>query len=97
LYATSGWLPVSNLMKLVVLAAGAACVWWMMDRTPRGAALALLVGLTGVVGEVSIIAGGGFSYTKPDLWGVPLWLPALYAAGATAIGHAAASAAGKLG
>jgi hypothetical protein len=89
LYAASAWLPVSNGAKLGVLGIGAALLWLALDRTPRGAILALAVATIGTLGEAALIAMGTFWYGRPDVLGVPIWLPALYAAGATALGHAA--------
>jgi hypothetical protein len=89
LYAASAWLPATNAVKLAVLGIGAALLWAAIDRTPRGALLALGVAAVGTVGEILLIAQGSFWYTRPDVLGVPMWLPGLYAAGATALGHVA--------
>ena len=89
LYAASAWLPVSNAGKLGALTAGAAILWLFLDRTRRGVLLACAVAALGTLGESALIAQGAFCYGHPDALGVPMWLPALYAAGATALGHVA--------
>jgi hypothetical protein len=89
LYVASAWLPGTNALKLAVLAAGAALLWWAIDRSRRGALLAIGVAAIGTCGEASLISIGAFWYARPDFLGVPMWLPALYAAGATALGHVA--------
>jgi hypothetical protein len=91
LYAASAWLPGGNTAKLIVLFGGAVLLWGALDRTPRGALLAFGVAVIGTLGEIMLIAQGAFSYARPDVLGVPVWLPMLYAAGATALGHAAAA------
>jgi len=91
LYAASAWLPATNAAKLAVLGAGAALLWLAIDRTPRGLLLALATATVGTLGEAALIAMGAFWYARPDVIGVPMWLPALYAAGATALGHVAAA------
>lgn len=37
-----------------------------------------LTGLLGSTGEVIGISGGAWSYTKPQLFNIPLWLPLLW-------------------
>ena len=91
LYAASAWLPGGNVAKLFVLFAGAASLWGALDRTSRGALLAFGVAVIGTLGEIALIEQGAYSYARPDVLGVPMWLPMLYAAGATALGHAAAA------
>ena len=39
----------------------------------------LLAAVLGPAGEAILSAAGAFSYTHPDLFGIPLWLPALWA------------------
>lgn len=39
----------------------------------------LLAAVLGPAGEAILSAAGAFSYTHPDLIGIPLWLPALWA------------------
>jgi hypothetical protein len=39
----------------------------------------LLAAVLGPAGEAILSAAGAFSYAHPDLIGIPLWLPALWA------------------
>ncbi len=64
-----------------MLAAGLVLAWISRlvlhpsgDRVAAGLALAL----GGPLVEAGLSATGGFHYTRPDLLGVPIWLPALY-------------------
>jgi hypothetical protein len=86
LYAMSGYLPASNAVKLVVLVTGAAALFVWLART--GVALGLAVG-TAVIGplvEAALVHAGLFGYREPDVLGVAMWLPALYACGSIAFG-----------
>jgi hypothetical protein len=44
-------------------------------------AYALAGGLAGPAAEIVIAATGAFNYADPDVAGIPLWLPALWANG----------------
>jgi hypothetical protein len=70
LYAASGYLPASNVVKLVVLTL----------------VLAATTAIVGPLVEASLVRAGFFSYTQPDILGVAMWLPSLYAAGSVAFG-----------
>jgi hypothetical protein len=48
-------------------------------------AFALAAAIAGPAAEAAIHALGAFDYTEPDLLGLPLWLPALWANGGLAI------------
>jgi Protein of unknown function (DUF2878) len=48
-------------------------------------AFALVAAIAGPAAEAAIHALGAFDYTEPDLLGLPLWLPALWANGGLAI------------
>jgi hypothetical protein len=48
-------------------------------------AFALLGAIAGPAAEAAIHAIGAFDYTEPDLLGLPIWLPALWANGGLAI------------
>ncbi|MBI5497123.1 MAG: DUF2878 family protein [Deltaproteobacteria bacterium] len=79
-YAASGW------VQDTALAYGVACVvafmglaWW----TPRDARPALLwhalgAAVMGPVVEATLSGLGLFRYHRPDVLGVPAWLPAIY-------------------
>jgi hypothetical protein len=91
LYACSGFLPVSNLAKLALIGAAAAALWLMLCRSLAAVGIAAIAAAGGVIVEASLVSAGSFWYTTPDVVGVPMWLPALYAAGAFSLGPAGAA------
>jgi hypothetical protein len=89
LYATSAYLPTPNVVKLVVLLAGAAALWWRLDRTRVGAALACVAAVAGPVTEIVLTHFGLFRHLQADVAGIPIWLPALYLASGPSFGQVA--------
>lgn len=89
LYAATGLLAGPSVATTGLLAAAAAAVFACLDRTLAGAAMALVAVVVGPAIEATYVHLGLFEYTRPDLLGVPLWLPALYACGAPVLGQAA--------
>jgi hypothetical protein len=65
---------------LVLLAVRLAFV-----SAPGDWVFALVAAIAGPVVEAAIHATGAFDYTEPDLLGLPVWLPALWANGGLAI------------
>ena len=55
--------------------------------TGLGLLLACTTALTGSAIEAAQIEAGIFSYLAPDRWGIPCWLPCLYACAQVAIGN----------
>jgi hypothetical protein len=86
LYLASGYLPASNAVKLAVLAAGALVLGVSTAPTRVAFGLALVTAIVGPSVEVLLVAAGTFRHLQPDVFGIPAWLPALYAAGAFAFG-----------
>ena len=86
LYVASGFLPVSNPAKLAVLLAGAGALWAATDRTPQTLAVAAAAAVIGPGTEITLVHLGLFAHLQPDVWGIPLWLPALYLASAPGVG-----------
>ena len=89
LYATSAYLPASNTAKLAALAFGAVALWVWLDRSWQGALLAAVTAFTGPFTEFMLWRAGLFRHLQPDAFGVPMWLPALYAASAPSFGQLA--------
>ncbi len=81
LYAMSGYLPVSHGARLVVLLAGAAGLFAWLARTWLAVVLAAMSAVVGPLVEALLVHVGAFAYREPDVLGVALWLPALYACG----------------
>jgi hypothetical protein len=52
---------------------------------PGDWAFALVAAIAGPAVEATIHAAGAFDYTEPDVLGIPIWLPALWANGGLAI------------
>eukprot|EP00850_Spirogloea_muscicola_P001469 SM000005S17266 [mRNA] locus=s5:1156911:1158978:+ [translate_table: standard] len=66
----------------------AAAQWTMYDRTKGGLLMATLCAFAGPSLEIVLInVGGLYSYTHPDILGIPLWIPWVYFAGAPAVGN----------
>jgi hypothetical protein len=86
LYFASGFLPVSNPVKLAVLVIGAAFLWARYARTRAAAMLAIGAAVIGPVVEIVLTSFGAFRHLQPDALGIPIWLPALYAAGSIGFG-----------
>jgi hypothetical protein len=86
LYAMSGYLPTSNLVRLVLIALGAAGLFLWLARTKLALALAVVAAVIGPLAESALVHAGFFAYRYPDAMGVTMWLPALYAGGSVAFG-----------
>lgn len=89
LYALTGLHAGPAATTLAALAAAALGLFAWLDRTRAGAALTLVAVVVGPLIEAAYVRLGAFDYARPDLLGVPLWLPALYACGAPVLGQAA--------
>jgi hypothetical protein len=89
LYAISAYLPAPNVVKLVVLFAGAAALWWRLDRTRVGAMLACVAAIAGPSTEIVLTHLGLFRHLQADVLGIPIWLPALYLASGPSFGQIA--------
>ena len=86
-YFASGFLPAGNVTKLAMLLVGWVVLWLGWDRTWQGAALSVLTVLLGCPVEIALAQVGAFTHRDPDLWAVPMWLPALYMQGSIAMGN----------
>jgi hypothetical protein len=86
LYFASGYLPASNGVKLLVLLSGAALLLYANARSPMAVVLALVTGCIGPLVEITLVSLGTFRHLQPDVLGIPIWLPALYASGSVAFG-----------
>lgn len=85
-YVASGYLPASNAWKLALLCtvfvAGFAC----FGRSLPAGGLALAAALVGPIVEMTLVSRGAFLHLQPDVFGVPMWLPALYACASVFVG-----------
>lgn len=86
LYAASGFLAVSNAAKLFVMLGGALALFALLGRSLGSIGIALIAASMGSLVEASLVHAGAFWYVTPDRFGIPMWLPGLYAVGAFALG-----------
>jgi hypothetical protein len=89
LYAFSGFYKGTNEAKLAVLGAAAVALFAWLDRTAAGAGTTLLTALVGPLVEVVLVHLDAFKHLQPDVAGIPMWLPALYACSAVVLGQGA--------
>jgi hypothetical protein len=80
-YAMTGYFHTgTGGLEDVWLAILAIMIWYIMDRTAMGAALAILNAICGTLFEIFLVSIGGFFYypEHSNMFGVPSWLPWLY-------------------
>jgi hypothetical protein len=75
--------PGSVVFTVVLLVVVAARLLFVPVRGDW--AFALVAAIAGPMAEAGIHALGAFDYTEPDILGLPIWLPALWANGGLAI------------
>ena len=69
------------------LTACALATFAVFERSAGGLIMALLTAVVGPVVEIGLInIGHLYTYSHPDVAGVPLWIPQVYFAGAPAVG-----------
>jgi hypothetical protein len=86
-YFMSGFLPTANSARLALLALGFLVLWLLLDRSWQGLALAAMTAVIGCSVEVMLTGAGAFQHLRPDLLGIPAWLPALYMLASLAVGN----------
>jgi hypothetical protein len=87
IWAGTGLLHQTPLVADMVFGPAVVALWWIADRTPQGAAMALATAAMGVAAEWSLSAAGFFRHLSADWGRVPSWLPWIYAAASVAIGN----------
>ena len=60
--------------------------WLLAGRSWQNLLLSLVTAITGTLVEMILVAAGAFSYLHPDIFGVPYWLPCIYACASLAVG-----------
>jgi hypothetical protein len=88
-YAASGFLPVSELARAVVLLVVALALWVAVDRSLVAVLSMLGAGAGGWIVEHTLVGRGLFFHKDVALDGVALWIPPLYFTAALAIGAVA--------
>jgi hypothetical protein len=86
-YAASAFLPVSDLAKTLTLGATVFVMTWRWNRSWHALPPMLTTIVIGCGVEITLSNLGYFQYTQPDFWGIPMWLPLLYAAASIGIGN----------
>jgi hypothetical protein len=88
-YAASGFLPVSELFRALLLTVCFGLGWALWDRTALGLASALSCGFCGWAVEHTLVHNGFFFHRETTLDGIALWIPPLYFLAALAVGSLA--------
>lgn len=88
-YAASGFLPVSEVARAVLLLGVAVAVWVTLDRSLVAVLSMLGAGAGGWLVEHTLVGKGLFFHRDVSLDGVALWIPPLYFTAALAIGAVA--------
>ena len=87
MWTGSGLLPLPHWQRGLILAPAALLVWWALDRTRAGLALAALTALIGCTIEILLSRLGLFIYINPDIAGIASWIPWIYGVASVAIGN----------
>lgn len=85
IYFATGYLATNELKLAVALTAG-LMLWVLTDRTLATVGVGLLAAVLGPATEIFFVHIGILSHLHPDLWGIPMWLPALYFSSAAGAG-----------
>lgn len=86
-YAGSAFLPLSDILKTIVLSMGVALMIWQLNPSWYAIPPLLTTALIGCTVEGALSRMDYFHYTHPDILGVPMWLPLLYAAASIGVGN----------
>lgn len=79
-------IPFDTFTKTGLLAIIYLHYWFLAGRGWQNIALSIVTAITGTLIEMILVNAGVFSYIHPDLLGVPLWLPCIYACASLAVG-----------
>lgn len=81
LYALTAITPSEAAPLLAVGLGTLAVARLVFERVPGDLLYVALATVLGPAGEIAISAAGAFDYSHPDVAGIPIWLPALWANG----------------
>jgi hypothetical protein len=87
LWCASGYAPFSNEGKLAFLLVGFAAMWWMLDRSWQGVAMAAVTAVGGCTTEYVLVRANTFRHLQPDFLGLPVWLPGIYLVSGAVLGQ----------
>lgn len=86
-YAGSAFLPGSDLVKTLILGAAVVGMTGLWNRSWHALPPMFTTAAIGCSIEMTLSHLGHFQYTHPDIWGIPMWLPLLYAAASIGVGN----------
>ena len=78
--------PLDSLSRVGLIAIIYLNFWLLAGRSWQDLLLSFITAVTGTLVEMILVTAGVFSYTHPDILGVPYWLPGLYACASLAVG-----------
>jgi hypothetical protein len=78
---------LDSLAKVGLIAIIYLNFWLLAGHSWQDLLLAFVTAVTGTLVEMILVNAGVFSYTHPDILGVPYWLPGLYACASLAVGN----------
>jgi insulin-induced protein INSIG len=78
--------PLDSIAKTGLLVLIYLNFWLLAGRGWQNLLLSFVTAITGTLVEMILVAAGAFSYVRPDIFGVPYWLPWIYACASLAVG-----------
>lgn len=60
--------------------------WLLAGRAWQNLVFSIVTAITGTLIEMILVSAGAFAYLHPDWFGIPYWLPCLYAIASLAVG-----------
>lgn len=86
-YAASAFLPTSDIAKTFILGAAVFLMTWWWNHSWHALPPMLVTAIVGCSIEMTLSHFGHFQYLRPNVWGIPMWLPMLYAAASIGVGN----------
>jgi len=81
-----GGSALASLAKVGLLLLIYLTFWWLAARSWQSLLLSAITGIAGTVVEMILVAIGLYSFVHPNIFGVPYWLPCIYAVASLALG-----------
>jgi hypothetical protein len=76
----------TSISKAILLGLIYFNFWLLTGRGWRNLLLSVVTAITGTLIEMTLVAAGAFSYLQSDIFGIPYWLPFMYACASLAVG-----------
>lgn len=86
-YAASAFLPTDGPAKTIILGTTVFIMIWRWNRSWHAIPPMFATIIAGCGVEMTLSRLDSFHYTHPDFWGIPMWLPMLYAAASIGVGN----------